>query len=67
MEIKGPKTKGQGFTQIINNKIQDGQLSILLTVHITAEGDTDITVFKEELKAPTKNPKKTLGGEKPDE
>lgn len=51
--MPGDKTKGQVFPDIINKKIQDGQLSILLTIQITAEGSTEITVFKEEIKKPT--------------
>ena len=41
------KTKGQGFAEIISQKVASGEVEIILQVEVSSEGNTTITVFKE--------------------
>jgi hypothetical protein len=46
------KTKGLAFPAIIETKLANGEIVVLLTVQVNSQGETTVTVFKEDVKNP---------------
>lgn len=41
------KSKGQGFNDVIISKLDNHKMEIVLTVSVSQDGETTVTVFKE--------------------